>query len=452
MVSINESTKHTVKKSSTATATATTTTITTTTTTSTNTKKNTTLSSSQQSYDATQKKRNSAPTLVPSRFTPESVVEFIRPLTRQDLTHQINDLLRITLGGLPSAFSTTVSSSFQHPQHSSSTAPRVATSTTLMRSNAAADLALLIHTLHSQNDILPMTMEDTISPIVYILKRLQVLTKVEAVLMPNGIGTLFGNVGGMNPGGGMKRIASTASLSSVKSDLALDELALSWKNDQDTSISIGGGSSVYSTDSKRGKMVSPEAREGALLFARALIQFVGIPVEPFIIPLLAPALEECSSTSNFVREAAEDTIMAMVSLANAHAYPVLVCPILFEALVSPEWRTKTAALEALSLIASLNCPIKRSVISRLLPKIVPIVTGQVWDTKPQVSKAAANALLACCLTNTNPDIYPAIPAVVNAIIKPTETVKAIGMYNHLPYFYLYLNTESPSNVFIIVSL
>jgi len=64
-------------------------------------------------------------------------------------------------------------------------------------------------------------------------------------------------------------------------------------------------------------------------------------------------------------------------------------------------------------------------ISRLLPQLVPSVTSQVWDTKPQVTKAAKEALLTCCQTNINPDVAPAIPAVVAAICKPTETVKAV---------------------------
>merc|ERR1712127_98405 len=64
-------------------------------------------------------------------------------------------------------------------------------------------------------------------------------------------------------------------------------------------------------------------------------------------------------------------------------------------------------------------------ISRLLPEIIPAVSGQVFDTKPQVTRAAASALLACCQTNINPDVAPAVPAVVNAILKPSETIKAI---------------------------
>uniref|UniRef100_A0A7S1GLC0 TOG domain-containing protein n=1 Tax=Cyclophora tenuis TaxID=216820 RepID=A0A7S1GLC0_CYCTE len=60
-----------------------------------------------------------------------------------------------------------------------------------------------------------------------------------------------------------------------------------------------------------------------------------------------------------------------------------------------------------------------------MPKLIPEVTPQVWDTKAQVTKAATHALLTTCKTCKNPDVLPAIPAVVTAISKPSETNKAV---------------------------
>jgi len=238
-----------------------------------------------------------------------------------------------------------------------------------------------------------------------VLKRHSVLEKIEAQILSQGIGNLFGNEKGENPGGGMRKITSCTSIASMASGGSGSYLA---------------GSTVVS-DSKRGRTMAPEAREGCLLYLRALSEVGGAAAEPFLVPLLAVALEECASSVSMVREAAEDTAMAIITLVNPYAVSSMICPIIFEALHSPEWRVKTVALDALSYAASLY-PRK---ISRLLPKIVPAVTGQVWDTKPQVTKAAANALLACCRTNINPDVAPAVPRIVNAIMKPSETVKAL---------------------------
>merc|ERR1711966_359205 len=70
---------------------------------------------------------------------------------------------------------------------------------------------------------------------------------------------------------------------------------------------------------------------------------------------------------------------------------------------------KTTALERFSLVAS----------------VAPSQTSKMWDTKPQVSKAAIATLLAVCNTNDNPDVSPAIPKVVHAMSKPADTYKAV---------------------------
>lgn len=65
-------------------------------------------------------------------------------------------------------------------------------------------------------------------------------------------------------------------------------------------------------------------------------------------------------------------------------------------------------------------------IRRSIPKLIPILTPQVWDTKPQVSKAARAALTCVVSTNANADIRPTIPVLINAICKPSETNKAVS--------------------------
>lgn len=89
---------------------------------------------------------------------------------------------------------------------------------------------------------------------------------------------------------------------------------------------------------------------------------------------------------------------------------------------SKEWRVKANALDRLAQCAT-SAPIQ---VCNLLPTIIPAVTDQVWDTKVQVTKAAASTLLAVCQTCANADVAPAIPAVVNAICKPADTNKAVS--------------------------
>lgn len=281
-------------------------------------------------------------------------------------------------------------------------------STTQSRGRAAADLSILVSKL---------------GPVV-VFKKFGILIEIEKALLPEGIAAVFGNGPGMgvHPGGGMRRITSTVSMASAMSGTSSNGGDLSGMDL--SGMSISGGASTVMSDSKRGKLTPPNAREGALLFLRALSELPPKEtkgIEPYIVPLLAAALDECGSSSGSVREAASDAAEAILSIVNPRAVPGLVVPVVFEALRSPEWRVKSSALERLVQIAE-RAPRQ---ISKLLPEIVPTVTGQMWDTKPQVTKAATAALLAVCVTNDNPDIRPAIPAVVNAVSKPADTYKAV---------------------------
>lgn len=323
------------------------------------------------------KKRPAAPPLQPSSLAKPEQIEKLLAMDAQEAKLTISDLVHHAFGE-------------RLPFHDGITKPHTASSTR-DRAAAAADIAIACRELGA----------------TVVLRRYGVLDAVEKMIIPLGIGAVFGNADGTNPGGGMRKIASTASLTS-------------FNNTDNTTVS-SGDDRTNATDSKRGKSTPPNAREGSLLLLRALCQIVGKSAEPYVVPLLAAAIDEAASSNGAVREAAEDTSVAIIKLASSHAVPKLICPVLFEALHSPEWRVKALALDSIAQCASKH-PAK---VSKLLPVIIPIVTAQVWDTKAQVTKAASSTLLAACNTNINPDVLPAIPAVVNAIVKPAETLKAV---------------------------
>lgn len=265
-------------------------------------------------------------------------------------------------------------------------APHVATSTTQERGSAAADLAIATKTLG----------------VPFVLLECGILFEIRKMLFPDGnIEALIS----ANEDGGLKPSASALSLASMDDNTTV------------TSFTSNG------TDGKRGKSSPPTAREGALLIIRALCEKVGTLVEPFVVgAFLAAALDECGSNSSAIRQAAEDTATALVQLAHPWAFPAVVCPLILQSIKrSNEWRVKFNGLERLQQ-CTLTAPDQTQ---RLLPKLIPEITGQVWDTKMQVSKAARTTLLALCGTCKNPDVLPSIPAVVNAICKPADTYKAV---------------------------
>ena len=342
------------------------------------------VTATKKSAKSVQRRGSVAPKLKGSELNhPDSLSRFLSLDESQQKDRTLNEFLPHCLGERATF-------------HEGIAKPHTA-STTQSRGSAAADIAILCKEL---------------GPLV-VLKRFGVLAEIEKTLLPLGIGAVFGNGpgAGIHPGGGMRKIASAVSLASMDSTGATDDIP--------SNMSIG--TSTIGTDSKRGKTTPANAREGALLLLRALCELGLKATEPFVVPLLAAALDECGSSSSSVREAAEDASVAIVASANPFAASRFIVPVIFEALHSPEWRVKAAALDRLAQVAEL-APRQ---VSRLLPKIIPTVTAQVWDTKPQVTKSAKESLLAVCQTNDNPDVMPAIPAVVNAISKPADTYKAV---------------------------
>jgi len=315
-------------------------------------------------------KRGTAPKLQPKLYAKDERLQQLLEYTEEKQRDQITDLLR---------------NAFGEPSFHRET-PHTA-SDTRSRSFAAADIAAAAQALG-----LPK-----------VLKTFGVLGELERMLIPNGIAAVFAS-NDAKSNGGMRRIVSTNSLISLQNS----ESSFGMSN-----LSVSDG---------RMKSTPANAREGALLILRALMERVGPGAEPFCVPLLAAALDECGSSSSSLRETAEDTSRTLCTLSNPHATTTLLCPVLFAALDSPEWRVKFNALSRLTEMAEGSHKLQ---ISGILPSLIPLVTQEVWDTKPQVTKAAGACLMATCMTNINPDVAPAVPAVVHAICKPSDTHKAV---------------------------
>jgi hypothetical protein len=313
-----------------------------------------------------------APKLVPSTLGSADAIGKLKESPEVTRREKVIDMLHRALGD-----DTLVDKSKPHTA-----------STTKDRAGAAADVATAAKELGLQ----------------FVFKKCGVLDELQRMLFPDGVDKLYTTTS--NPTGGLRPSASSVSLASLDID------------DDITAASSFSGA----TDTKRGKSTPPNAREGALLIIRAFCQIVGKPAEPYIVGgFLAAALDECGSSTSAVREAAEDTAKALVSIASPWAFARLTCPLIVHSLNSTEWRVKATALERLAQCAT-TCPDQ---VNYALPDLIPIVTGQVWDTKAQVTKAANTALLSICKTCKNPDIAPAIPAVVQAIAKPSDTNKAV---------------------------
>ena len=336
-------------------------------------KKTTTARSKATAAKKTAAKRGSiAPPLKPSTLGTADKIKEFSALDADEQKSRIIDMCRLAMG-----VQLLVDRSKPHTA-----------STTRDRSGAAADIATAAKELG----------------VKFVLKDCEVMDEMQKMLFPEGITKTFGDEDASS--GGLKPSASALSLASMASD----------EMTSFTDVTTG-------TDSKRGKTTPANAREGSLLIIRAFCDIVGKPAEPYVVgAFITAALDECGSNSSSVREAAEDAATALIKLANPYAFPRLISPLLLKAMKSSEWRVKVNALDRLAQCAE-TAP--RQVCSAL-PVLIPGVTGQVWDTKAQVNKAAGSCLMAICKTNPNPDVSPAIPAVVKAVCKPADTNKAVG--------------------------
>ncbi|KAJ9303512.1 hypothetical protein DTO217A2_7002 [Paecilomyces variotii] len=169
------------------------------------------------------------------------------------------------------------------------------------------------------------------------------------------------------------------------------------------------------------------AREHALEAIRAIAQEPNLAsgVEPYLVSLLGPVLTAVSDKMVPVKNAAQTTAIAIVKGINPNAVKAVLPPIINSLATAQKWPEKITALEAIEALVE-SAPVQ---LSYRVPDLIPVVSESMWDTKPEVKKAAYGTMEKVCGLIVNKDIERFIPELIKCIAKPEnvpETVHLLG--------------------------
>lgn len=146
--------------------------------------------------------------------------------------------------------------------------------------------------------------------------------------------------------------------------------------------------------------------------------------EPYLLPLLPVILERYPETgkAEVVGKAAEKAAKQLIKLAQPEGVPRFI-KVLFDILSTSgvKWKTKAGALD---LFASL-VKIGPDQVAERLGEIIPPLTQEMRDTKPEVSAAGHKAAMAVCGVLSNLDVLPFVPVLVNCMARPDTVPEAI---------------------------
>lgn len=244
--------------------------------------------------------------------------------------------------------------------------------------------------------------------------------------------SLSSAVGGMkmssaaaSSSGSMKQARSSSSLNDMNKGETDTSLIESTVLDLTTIIKTCGLTSTEGLHILQGmtEQILSDSCDKGLLLLKTLLKILGSVVEPYAFPLLPRIFSLHADRSANARTFAADIVEIMAEIMCPYSiYPFYN---MFEQALGEgvDYRVKLAALQMLKSIS----PRVTGLISALLPKIIPLVSECIIDTRKQLQTMGMETLTAACMAISNEDIVPLVPQLIKVIGVPTETPATLDM-------------------------
>jgi len=148
-------------------------------------------------------------------------------------------------------------------------------------------------------------------------------------------------------------------------------------------------------------------------------------VEPYLISLLALTLAAVGDKMVPVKNAAQSACLAIIKSINPNAVKTVLPALSKSIITAQKWAEKITALQCIDALVQ-SAPAQ---LAFRVPDLIPVITEAMWDTKPEVKKAAYSTMEKICGLIVNKDIEKFIPELIKCIAEPKhvpETVHLLG--------------------------
>merc|ERR1719232_383958 len=141
--------------------------------------------------------------------------------------------------------------------------------------------------------------------------------------------------------------------------------------------------------------------------------------EPYMVADLSLVIAAVADKMKPVSVEADLAAKALVNGLSPEALGSVLPAILAEG--DGKWQVNLLRAELLSTLAT-KAPKQ---MSRCLEKVVPVLSGLMWDTKAQVKEAASAAIAAAFACDKNTDIKEFVPLVIACILAPEKVPESV---------------------------